>query len=121
MRHDCCPPYGRMRLRLGVIPLAMPVLAACGGGEGRVTVRGDFADTARAPTAVFAVEAERAAEVKHGAFVLRGLFAGPATLRLVSGTDTVGVLALNSLPGGSVVDLRRLRVDAATHLAFPET
>lgn len=115
------PPCGRMRLRLGVIPLAVLALAACGGGEGRVTVRGDFADTARAPTTVFAVEAEREAEVKRGAFVLRGLSAGPATLRLVRGTDTVGVLALSSLPGGSTAELRRLRVDAATHLAFPET
>jgi hypothetical protein len=110
-----------MRLRFGVIPLAMLPLAACGGGEGRVTVRGDFADSARAPTTVFAVEAEREAEVNHGTFTLRGLSAGPATLRLVRGTDTVGVLTLNSLPGGSTVELRRLRVDEATHLAFPET
>ncbi|WP_325307185.1 hypothetical protein [Longimicrobium sp.] len=86
-----------------------------------MTIRGDFADSARVPATVFAVEAEREAEVKRGAFVLRGLSAGPVTLRLVSGTDTVGVLALNSLPGGTTLELRRLRVDDATHLAFPQT
>src|SRR4051812_23642481 len=107
--------------RFGLVLISILPLAACGGDAGGVTVRGDFADTARAPTTVFAVEAEREAEVKRGAFVLRGLSAGPATLRLVRGADTVGVLALSSLAGGSVVDLRRLRVDAATHLAFPET
>jgi hypothetical protein len=111
-----------MRLRLGAILISiLPLAAACDGGEGGVTLRGDFADSARTPTTVFAVEAEREAEVRRGAFVLRGLSAGPATLRLVRGTDTVGTLALSSLPAGTSLDLRRLRVDDATHLAFPQS
>ncbi|HEX6751595.1 MAG TPA: hypothetical protein VF092_30155 [Longimicrobium sp.] len=101
--------------------MAMLPLAGCGGGQSGVTIRGDFADSARAPASVFAVEAEREAEVKHGAFVLRDLSAGPVTLRLVRGGDTVGVLALGSLPAGTSVDLQRLAVDPATHLAFPRT
>ncbi len=110
-----------MRYALGLISMAMLPLAGCGGGQRGVTIRGDFADSARAPASVFAVEAEREAEVKHGAFVLRDLSAGPVTLRLVRGGDTVGVLALGSLPAGTSVDLQRLAVDPATHLAFPRT
>ncbi|HEX8906947.1 MAG TPA: hypothetical protein VF771_19000 [Longimicrobiaceae bacterium] len=109
------------RRSASILPVLIPLAAACGGGEGRVTIRGDFADSARAPTSVFAVEAERQAEVKRGAFVLRGLSAGPVTLRLVNGTDTLGSVALNSLPGGTTLDLHRLRVDGATRRGFPET
>jgi len=114
------PPVRRMRPFGLVIVSILPLAAACGGDAGGVTIRGDFADLARTPTTVFAVEAEREAEVKRGAFVLRGLSAGPVTLRLVSGSDTVGVVALNSLPGGTALELRRLRVDEATSLAFPQ-
>lgn len=114
------PRPARMRLRIGWIPAAALFAAGCGGDEGRVAIRGAFADAAQAPTSVFAVEAEREAEVKNGAFAFRGLSAGPVTLRLVHGADTVGVLALSSLPAGAVVDLRGLRVDSATHLAFAD-
>ncbi|MBV9108541.1 MAG: hypothetical protein JO306_03940, partial [Gemmatimonadetes bacterium] len=74
-----------MRLRIGGIPAAVLLLAGCGGDEGHVAIRGAFADAAHAPTSVFAVEAEREAEVKNGAFAFRGLSAGPVTLRLVHG------------------------------------
>ena len=114
------PGSARMRLRIGWIPAAVLLLAGCGGDEGRVAIRGAFADAAHAPTSVFAVEAEREAEVKNGAFAFRGLSAGPVTLRLVHGADTVGILALSSLPAGAVVELRGLRVDPATHLAFAD-
>ena len=74
-------------------------LSACGGGADRVSIRGDFADSASAAALVRAVEAEREAEVKGGAFELRGLSAGPATLRLVHGADTAVTLALDNAPG----------------------
>lgn len=114
------PRSAHMRLRIGWIPAAALVAAGCGGNEGRVSIRGAFADPAQAPTSVFAVEAEREAEVKNGAFAFRGLSAGPVTLRLVHGADTLGVLALSSLPAGAVVELRGVRVDTATHLAFAD-
>ncbi|MFL5382046.1 MAG: hypothetical protein ACJ8GN_05990 [Longimicrobiaceae bacterium] len=105
-------------------PIAIPwliVLAACGGAADRVSIRGDFADSASAPTLVRAVEAEREAEVKGGAFELRDLSAGPATLRLVRGADTAGTLALDNAPAGAAVALHGLRTDARSGRAFPRT
>ena len=102
------------------IPIAsLVVLAACGGAADPVSIRGDFADSASAPTHVRAVEAEREAEVKGGAFELRDLSAGPATLRLVRGADTAGTLALDNAPAGAAVVLRGLRTDARSGRAFP--
>jgi hypothetical protein len=108
---------GRRMRRISIISLA--VLAACGGGAERVSIRGDFADSASAPTRVRAVEAEREAEVKGGAFELRDLSAGPATLRLVRGADTAGTLALDNAPAGAAVVLHGLRTDARSGRAFP--
>jgi len=94
-------------------------LAACRGAADRVSIRGDFADSASAPALVRAVEAEREAEVKGGAFELGGLSAGPATLRLVRGADTAGTLALDNAPAGAGVVLHGLRTDARSGRAFP--
>ena len=94
-------------------------LAACGGGADRVSIRGDFADSASAPTLVRAVEAAREVEVKGGAFELRDLAAGPATLRLVRGADTTGILALDNAPAGAAVVLHGLRTDARSGRVFP--
>lgn len=102
-----------------IVILPTLVLAACGGAADRVSIRGDFADSASAPTLVRAVEAEREVEVKGGAFELRDLAAGPATLRLVRGGDTAGVLALDNAPAGAAVVLHGLRTDARSGRAFP--
>ncbi len=108
---------GRRMRRIPILSLV--VLAACGGGADRVSIRGDFADSASAPTLVRAVEAEREVEVKGGAFELRDLSAGPATLRLVRGADTAGTLALDNAPAGAAVVLHGLRTDARSGRAFP--
>jgi hypothetical protein len=96
-------------------------LAACGGAADRVSIRGDFADSASAPEVVRAVEAAREAEVKGGTFALGGLSAGPATLRLVRGADSAGTLALDNAPAGARVVLHGLRTDARSGRAFPRS
>ncbi|HET7230394.1 MAG TPA: hypothetical protein VFJ16_10360 [Longimicrobium sp.] len=105
-----------------IIPMGFLLAAAlggCGDGGERVSIRGDFADTAAVPTSVFAVEAGREAEVKRGAFDLRDLSAGPVTLRLVRGVDTVGSVMLQNVPAGTRLQLHALRTDGATRRAFP--
>lgn len=111
----------RMKPCIGVAPLVVLGLAACGGEAGRVSIRGDFADSARAPTAVRAVEAQREVEVKGGAFELSDLSAGPATLRLVRGADTSATLALDNAPAGATVVMHGLRTDARSGRAFPRS
>ncbi len=110
-----------MRRISPIIPLLFPALAACGPGAERVSIRGDFADTAAVPTAVYAVEAQRQVEVKRGAFDLRDLSAGPVTLRLVRGVDTVGTLSLHNLPAGTELQLHQLETDGETRRAFPRS
>ncbi|HET7461358.1 MAG TPA: hypothetical protein VFJ82_08910 [Longimicrobium sp.] len=99
--------------------LLAAALAGCGDGGERVSIRGDFADTAAVPTSVFAVEAGRDVEVRRGAFDLRDLSAGPVTLRLVRGVDTVGSVMLQNVPAGTRLELRGLRTDGPTRRAFP--
>jgi len=110
----------RMKARIGLVAFPILGLAACGGAGERVSIRGDFADTAAA-TSVRAVEAARDAEVKGGRFELRGLSAGPATLRLVRGADTSATLALDNAPAGAGIVLHGLRTDARSHRAFPRS
>jgi hypothetical protein len=105
--------------RLPLLLLAMP-LSAC-GDAGRVSVRGDFADSLAMPSSVVATEAGKDAEVKRGAFAMGGLAAGPATLRLVRGADSSAVLAISSLPAGARAVLHGIRVDSATGRAFPRS
>jgi hypothetical protein len=107
--------------RMRAFLLLMVGLAACGGAADRVSIRGDFADSASAPAVVRAVEAAREAEVKGGAFELGGLSAGPATLRLVRGADSAGTLALDNAPAGTRVVLHGLRTDARSGRAFPRS
>jgi hypothetical protein len=108
-----------MRSNLLVVPLLVAAAAGCGGGAERVSIRGDFADSASAATRVRAVEAAREVEVERGGFELRDLAAGPATLRLVRGTDSSAVLALDNAPAGAKVVLHALRTDARSGRAFP--
>lgn len=110
-----------MRRISPIIPLLFPALAACGAGGERVSIRGDFADTAAMPTAVYAVEAQREVEVKRGTFDLRDLSAGPVTLRLVRGVDTVGTLSLQNVPAGTQLELQKLQTDGDTRRAFPRS
>lgn len=108
-----------MKPRICLISIAIAGLAGCGGAADRVSIRGDFADSAAAATVVRAVEAGREVEVKGGAFELDGLAAGPATLRLVRGADSSATLALDNAPAGTAVVLHGLRVDPASGRAFP--
>jgi len=109
----------RMRASIPVFGFLIVAVSACGGAADRVSIRGDFADSASAATVVRAVEAAREAEVKGGAFELRDLSAGPATLRLVRGADSAGTLALDNAPAGAGVVLHGLRTDARSGRAFP--
>ncbi|HEU0053635.1 MAG TPA: hypothetical protein VFQ39_10675 [Longimicrobium sp.] len=95
-------------------------LAACGGGGDTIAVRGDFAGDA--PAMVRAEEAALDARVDSlGTFALEGLSAGPATLLLLRGGDTVGRLEISGLPAGTELALHGLRVDPASGRAFPRT
>jgi hypothetical protein len=110
-----------MNVRLGnpVHILALLLLAACGGGEETLTLRGDFAGSAGLPDAVRAVEAGRDARVSGGAFELGGLSAGPVTLHLVRGDDVLGRIVIPDPPPGGEVALRGIRVDDESGRAFP--
>lgn len=110
-----------MRPRICLISIVIAGLAGCGGAADRVSIRGDFADSASAATVVRAVEAGREVEVTGGAFELDGLAAGPATLRLVRGADSSATLALDNAPAGTAVVLHGLRVDPASGRAFPRS
>lgn len=112
-----------MTIRPATIPILGVVfsLAACGGGGDTMSIRGDFGAGGLVPTRVLAVEAEREAAVKDGAFELPELTAGPATLRLLENDDTVGVIEVATLPGGTELELKGLRVDETTGRAFPSS
>lgn len=106
-------------MRMRAFVFCVLAAAACGDGGGTVTLRGDFSASESVPTSVVAVEAEQEADVSGGAFEIAGLTPGPVTLRLVREGETVGTLAVGNLPAGSMLTLRRLRVDPATRRAFP--
>lgn len=108
-------PY-RMRIRL----VLLASLAACGGDEG-ATVAGNFAPGAGSPTSVWVVEAERSTGADTAGFSIADLVPGPASMRLMRGSDTAGVLNVGSLPTGSKLMLHGLRVDEASGLAFPRS
>ena len=110
------PDPHRMRIRL----VLLASLAACGGDEG-ATVAGNFAPGAASPTSVWVVEAERSAKADTAGFSIAGLVPGPASMRLMRGGDTAGVLNVGSLPSGSKLTLHGLRVDEASGLAFPRS
>jgi len=110
-----------MRSSILVFGFLSVALAACNGAADRVSIRGDFADSASAATGVRAVEAAREAEVKGGAFELGDLSAGPATLRLVRGADSSATLAFDNAPAGAAVVLHGLRTDARSGRAFPRS
>lgn len=94
-------------------------LAGCGGGGDTLSLRGDFPPGGEPPTEVLAVEAGRRAAVREGAFELADLTAGPNTLRLLRGQDTLATVSLPDAPGGAELVLHGLRIDEATGRAFP--
>jgi hypothetical protein len=102
--------------------LAAALLLAAGCGRERVTVRGSVHDAAgegSGPWSVWAVEAEREAEVRDGRFELGELVPGPVTLELRQAGKAVGRLELATLPGGLALGLEDLRVDRESGRAFP--
>jgi hypothetical protein len=92
-------------------------LAACRGGDG-ATVEGTFAP-GLSPTGVWVVESERGERADSAGFRLADVTPGPVSLRLLSGSDTAGVLNLSGLEAGARVRLRDLRVDPQSGFAFP--
>lgn len=98
------------------------LLVGCGGGSESIAVAGDFASAGvSSPDRVFAVEARVDAEVREGAFELKGLATSPVSLRLVQTGDTVGRIDITDLPPGAHVVLHELRTDARSGRAFPRT
>lgn len=95
-------------------------LAACGGGDEGAAVEGTFAPGLTA-TGVWVVESERSEPADSAGFRLADLTPGPASLRLVQGSDTVAVLNLSGVAPAMRVRLRELRVDPRTGLAFPRS
>lgn len=99
---------------------ASALLAACGGGDEGIAVKGDLAPSGGAsPDRVFAVEASQGADVRDGAFALTGLATSPISLRLVQSGDTAGRIDIADLPAGSSLQLHGLRTDRRSGRAFP--
>jgi hypothetical protein len=94
--------------------------AAC--GRGSVVVSGDVAPGGEAAAdGVWAAEAGHHAALDDGRFELAGLAPGPVSLRLLAGDDTVGVVDLGGVPGGTHLHLGGIRVDRVSGRAFPRT
>jgi hypothetical protein len=106
-----------MRMRWVVPALA---LAACGGGDEGAAVEGTFAPGLSA-SGVWVVESERSEPADSAGFRVADLTPGPATLRLMRGSDTAGILNLSGLGPGTRVRLRELRVDSRSGFAFPRS
>ena len=115
--HDCCPRWRLMRIQWMVPALA---LAACGGGDDGAVVEGTF-DPGLAATGVWVVESERSEPADSTGFRLADLTPGPASLRLMRGSDTAAALNLSGLGPGTRVRLQDLRVDGQSGLAFPRS
>lgn len=106
-----------MRMRWVVPALA---LAACGGGDEGAAVEGTFAPGLSA-SGVWVVESERSEAADSAGFRVADLTHGPASLRLMQGSDTAAVLNLSGLAPGMRVRLRELRVDSRSGFAFPRS
>jgi hypothetical protein len=95
-------------------------LAACGGGDEGAAVEGTFAP-GLSPSGVWVVEAERSEPADSAGFRVADLTPGPASLRLMQGSDTAAILNLSGLGPGTRVRLRELRVDSRSGFAFPRS
>ena len=103
------------------------LLAACGGGgapdAGGATVRGAFRPgqlPAEGDTVYvrLAGDSGRVAVLGDG-FSLAGVGPGPATLRFARGDAPVARMEVGELPEGASLELRGIRVDGESGLAFP--
>lgn len=106
-----------MRMRIVVPALA---LAACGGGADGAVVEGTFAP-GLAADGVWIVESERGERADSSGFRLADLTPGPASIRLLRGSDTAAVLNVANLPAGARLRLQELQVDDASRFAFPRS
>lgn len=95
-------------------------LASCGGGDEGAAVEATFAPGLTA-SGVWVVESERSEPADSAGFRVADLTPGPASLRLLRGSDTAGVLNLSGLAPGTRVRLRDLRVDSRSGFAFPRS
>jgi hypothetical protein len=101
-------------------PLALLLaLAACGdaGAAVRGTLRGD-ALPASGTLYVWSEGGERVA-VEGGGFELEGAAPGDLALRFGAGEDPVARMELRGLPEGAELELRGIRFDRESGLAFP--
>ena len=113
------------RLLPGIPVLAL--LAACGGGAsdggGGATVRGAFRSDALPVEGdtvhVRVMGSSERVPVVGGVFTLPGVGPGPATLRFARGDDDVARMEVGELPEGASLELRGIRVDGESGLAFP--
>ena len=106
-----------MRIRWMVPALG---LAACGGGDEGAAVEGTFAPALSA-SGVWVVESERSEPADSAGFRVADLTPGPASLRLMRGSDTAATLNLSGLGPGTRVRLQELRVDSRSGFAFPRS
>jgi hypothetical protein len=111
-----------MPRRSSIPALIAFTLAAAGCRGGDVSLGGTFRDpvlAADSSLTVWAVEAQREAPVRGGAFELNGLVAGPVTLEVRSRGRAIARVEVPDLPGGARLEMLGLRVDPASGRAFP--
>lgn len=107
--------------RRTVLPLVhVALLAACGGGEG-ASVRGSFRAEELSGDALHVRLAGASARVQvvDGGFVMEGVAPGAVALRVGRGDETVARMKLEGVPEGGAVELRGIRIDGESGLAFP--
>lgn len=105
---------------------SVALLAACGGGEGGTgggTLRGTFrADRLPGGGDTLYVRMSGTSEgvpVLGGGFALAGAGPGPVTLHFARGEDAVARMEVGGVPEGGAVELRGIRMDEESGLAFP--
>lgn len=113
-----------MPSRARVLPSALLLLAACGGGGGTASVRGAFRDghvPAVGPDTlhVRVQGSSGRVPVLDGAFTLEGVAPGAVALRFGRGDGDAARMELEGVPEGGAVELRGIRVDRESGLAFP--
>jgi hypothetical protein len=110
-----------MQRRAAVLAILGTLMAAaCQRRD--VALGGTFRDPGLASDTtltVRAVEAQREAPVRAGAFELKGLVAGPVTLEVRSRGRAVARIDVPDLPPGAWLEMQGLRVDPASGRAFP--
>lgn len=104
-----------------ILPLAsLLLLAACGGDAAtlRGTLRADQLPGDGSDTLYVWTDPGRRVAVLDGAFALEEVAPGAVTLGFAEGEDSIARMEIGGLPGG-VVELRGIRIDRESGLAFP--